>query len=232
MTDAPPTARAAWARSDASAATACAASGAWPPRLSARTCRPARTSSPTTAPPMAPVAPKTTCQEPPGPVVAMLLPLHPWCRCQASATSCQQAVRIVHRVPADPMLLCEHDGMATKMGPPMRRTEASVAEFLAAVPDEQQRQDAQQLCALSCLRSSGDAELASMRAGLPCPGTAAMSTDSAIRAALGLNRVTARNKRQSARPRASPLYRIGAPAGAHYLRYADPGIMQAARPAL
>src|SRR5207248_10802099 len=107
----------AWARSEASAATPCAPSGAWPPRLTARTCQPARTNSPTTAPLMAPVAPKTTCQEPPGSVIAMLLLLHPWCPgAKHPAKSCQHAVRTVHRVPADPMRLCEHDGMASKNG--------------------------------------------------------------------------------------------------------------------
>jgi len=38
--------------------------------------------------------------------------------------------------------------MATKKSPAMRRTEASVARFLAAVPDEQRRQDARRLCAM------------------------------------------------------------------------------------
>jgi Domain of unknown function (DU1801) len=38
--------------------------------------------------------------------------------------------------------------MAATKGPAMRRTGASVAGFVAAVPDEQRRQDAQQLCAL------------------------------------------------------------------------------------
>ena len=69
-------ARAAWARSDASAATPCAPSGAWPPRLTARTVRPACSNSVTTAPPIAPVAPKTTCKEPPGSVIVMLLSRH------------------------------------------------------------------------------------------------------------------------------------------------------------
>jgi Domain of unknown function (DU1801) len=38
--------------------------------------------------------------------------------------------------------------MAAKKGPAMRRTEASVAAFLAAVPDEQRREDANRLCAM------------------------------------------------------------------------------------
>jgi hypothetical protein len=38
--------------------------------------------------------------------------------------------------------------MASKKGPAMRRTETSVAGFLAAVPDQQRRQDAQRLCAI------------------------------------------------------------------------------------
>ena len=38
--------------------------------------------------------------------------------------------------------------MATRKGPAMRRTEASVAGFLAAVPDEHRRQDARRLCAM------------------------------------------------------------------------------------
>jgi len=38
--------------------------------------------------------------------------------------------------------------MATKKSAAMRRTEASVAGFLAAVPDEQRRQDARRLCAM------------------------------------------------------------------------------------
>jgi hypothetical protein len=38
--------------------------------------------------------------------------------------------------------------MATKMESAMRRTEASVAGFLAAVADEQRRQDARRLCAM------------------------------------------------------------------------------------
>src|SRR5215469_6664450 len=77
MTDAPVAARAAWAGSDALAATPCAPSGARPARLTARTLWPVRTSSATTAPPIAPVAPKTTCNEPPGSAIVMLLPLAP-----------------------------------------------------------------------------------------------------------------------------------------------------------
>jgi uncharacterized protein DUF1801 len=46
------------------------------------------------------------------------------------------------------MTLCEHDGMATTKGPAMRRTGASVAEFLARVPDERRREDASRLCAM------------------------------------------------------------------------------------
>jgi hypothetical protein len=38
--------------------------------------------------------------------------------------------------------------MAVKKAPAMRRTGASVAEFLAQVPDEQRREDARRLCAL------------------------------------------------------------------------------------
>jgi Domain of unknown function (DU1801) len=38
--------------------------------------------------------------------------------------------------------------MAARKGPAMRRTEASVAAFLAAVPDEQRREDAHRLCAM------------------------------------------------------------------------------------
>src|SRR5436190_15060283 len=76
MTAAPAAARAAWPGSDASAATPCAPSGAWPPRLTARTVRPACSNSVTTAPPIAPVAPKTTCKEPPDSVIVMLLPRH------------------------------------------------------------------------------------------------------------------------------------------------------------
>jgi len=38
--------------------------------------------------------------------------------------------------------LCEHDGMAAKKSPAMRRTEASVAGFLAGVPDKNRREDA------------------------------------------------------------------------------------------
>ena len=38
--------------------------------------------------------------------------------------------------------------MAAKKGPAMRRTGAPVADFLAQVPGEQQREDARRLCAL------------------------------------------------------------------------------------
>ena len=44
--------------------------------------------------------------------------------------------------------LCEHDSMAAKKGPAMRRTGASVAEFLARVPDAERREDAHRLCAM------------------------------------------------------------------------------------
>jgi hypothetical protein len=44
--------------------------------------------------------------------------------------------------------MCVHGGMATKKSPAMRRTEASVAEFLARVPGEQRRGDARRLCAM------------------------------------------------------------------------------------
>jgi hypothetical protein len=38
--------------------------------------------------------------------------------------------------------------MAATKGPAMRRTTPPVEEFLARIPDEQRRQDAQQLCAM------------------------------------------------------------------------------------
>jgi hypothetical protein len=38
--------------------------------------------------------------------------------------------------------------MAARKGPAMRRTDASVEEFLARVPDERRRQDARRLCAM------------------------------------------------------------------------------------
>jgi Domain of unknown function (DU1801) len=44
--------------------------------------------------------------------------------------------------------LCEHDGMATRKGPAMRRTDVPVEEFLARVPDERQREEARRLCAM------------------------------------------------------------------------------------
>jgi hypothetical protein len=46
------------------------------------------------------------------------------------------------------MRLCEHDGMAAKKSPAMRRTDASVEGFLARVPDEQRREDAGRLCVM------------------------------------------------------------------------------------
>jgi len=46
------------------------------------------------------------------------------------------------------MRVCDHVGMATKKSPAMRPTEASVAEFLARVPDERRREDAHRLCAM------------------------------------------------------------------------------------
>ena len=46
------------------------------------------------------------------------------------------------------MRLCEYVGMATRKSPTMRPTEASVAEFLARVPDERRREDAHRLCAM------------------------------------------------------------------------------------
>jgi hypothetical protein len=42
----------------------------------------------------------------------------------------------------------EHDGMTASKGPAMRRTGAPVQEFLARVPNEQQRQDARRLCTM------------------------------------------------------------------------------------
>jgi hypothetical protein len=39
--------------------------------------------------------------------------------------------------------------MAATKGPAMRRTTPPVEEFLARIPDEQRRQDAQQLCAMT-----------------------------------------------------------------------------------
>jgi hypothetical protein len=46
------------------------------------------------------------------------------------------------------MRLCEHDAMAAKKGPAMRRTGASVEGFLARVPDGQRHEDARRLCAM------------------------------------------------------------------------------------
>jgi len=50
--------------------------------------------------------------------------------------------------PGGLMRVCEHDGMATRKGPAMRRTGASVEGFLDRVPDEQRREDARRLCAM------------------------------------------------------------------------------------
>ena len=44
--------------------------------------------------------------------------------------------------------LCEHEGMAAKKDPAMRRTDAPVERFLAGVADEQQQEDARRLCAM------------------------------------------------------------------------------------
>ena len=44
--------------------------------------------------------------------------------------------------------LCHYDAMAPRQVPAMRRTDASVAEFLARVPDEHRREDARRLCAM------------------------------------------------------------------------------------
>jgi hypothetical protein len=46
------------------------------------------------------------------------------------------------------MRLCEHGGMAARKDPAMRRTGASVEEFLARVPDGQRREDARRLCSM------------------------------------------------------------------------------------
>jgi hypothetical protein len=46
------------------------------------------------------------------------------------------------------MQLCEHEGVAAKKDPAMRRTGESVERFLSAVPDEQRREDARWLCAM------------------------------------------------------------------------------------
>jgi hypothetical protein len=46
------------------------------------------------------------------------------------------------------MRLCDHVGVATRKNPAMRATEASVAEFLAQVPDERRREDAHRLRAM------------------------------------------------------------------------------------
>src|SRR5262249_35666358 len=42
----------------------------------------------------------------------------------------------------------KHEGMAVKKVPAMRRTDGSVAEFLAQVPGAERREDARRLCAL------------------------------------------------------------------------------------
>jgi Domain of unknown function (DU1801) len=54
----------------------------------------------------------------------------------------------VRRALADSRGLCEHDGMAAKKGPAMRRTDEPVEEFLARVPDKERREDARRLCAM------------------------------------------------------------------------------------
>jgi Domain of unknown function (DU1801) len=46
------------------------------------------------------------------------------------------------------MRLCKYDGMTARKAPAMRQTDASVEGFLAAVPDEQRREDAHRLCAM------------------------------------------------------------------------------------
>ena len=51
-------------------------------------------------------------------------------------------------VPGSSAELCDHGGMATKKGPATGRTGASVAEFLARIPDPQRREDARRLCAV------------------------------------------------------------------------------------
>lgn len=51
-------------------------------------------------------------------------------------------------VPGSSVGLCDHGGMATKKGPATGRTGASVAEFLARIPDPQRREDARRLCAV------------------------------------------------------------------------------------
>jgi hypothetical protein len=43
--------------------------------------------------------------------------------------------------------LCKHDSMTADKGPAMRRTGTPVEEFLARLPDRQQREDARRLCA-------------------------------------------------------------------------------------
>ena len=51
-------------------------------------------------------------------------------------------------VPGSSAGLCDHGDMATKKGPATGRTGASVAEFLARIPDPQRREDARRLCAV------------------------------------------------------------------------------------
>lgn len=51
-------------------------------------------------------------------------------------------------VPGSSAGLCDHGGMVTKKGPATGRTGASVAEFLARIPDPQRREDARRLCAV------------------------------------------------------------------------------------
>ena len=54
----------------------------------------------------------------------------------------------IRRALADPRGLCEHDGMAARKGPAMRRTDEPVEGFLARVPDKERREDARRLCAM------------------------------------------------------------------------------------
>lgn len=51
-------------------------------------------------------------------------------------------------VPGSSAGLCDHGGMVTKKGPATGRTGASVAEFLARIPDPQRREDGRRLCAV------------------------------------------------------------------------------------
>ena len=57
-------------------------------------------------------------------------------------------LRPVRRAVRAMQQLCEHEGMAAKKDPAMRRTDASVERFLAEVPDERRREDARRLCAM------------------------------------------------------------------------------------